>query len=429
MIGFWKATGKLAWGATKLTAKAATTAAGLAYQGTKATAKAIYDRREGIGSVAATTANVAAKATVVTRKAAYKATAFTATTIYDHREEIAGAAVGAVKGTASAVRDASGHLVSKDSVNSQLRTVEMQSRRYRELTARFNERLRVGGRQKAVLLDTLVVGGETLAAYMNSGQVPEEIQRAYELAYPNVAATRSFADQVERLDGQELMGFVSGVKGKLFELQYVDYLNEGHLPDGFHAELAASPTNPGWDIAIIGQDGALRDTIQAKATDSAAYVTSALEKNPQIDVVTTSEVQSHLVMQGFSESVIDSGISEDALTAAVDGEMEGATTSMYWMPSAVSLALIAFSAYNQEGLSAYQKSHQFGERSSKSYLAYLAGGGLAVATNTWWIGVLGGMGSRLILGAGRKKRERLTQLKQLVHSNQVVLQKLEQQIS
>ena len=59
-MGFWQATGKLAWGATTLTAKAVTTIAGLTYQGTKVTAKAIYDRREGIGAAAAATAKVAA---------------------------------------------------------------------------------------------------------------------------------------------------------------------------------------------------------------------------------------------------------------------------------------------------------------------------------------------------------------------------------
>jgi hypothetical protein len=417
VMGFWKITRKLAWGATKLTAKTVTTTTGLAYRGTKATANVIYDHREVIGAVAARTAKVV-----------YKTAAFTGKTVYDHREKIGGTFVGAAKGAASAIHDFSGHFLTNDSLNSQLQIVEMQSQRYRELTIRFNERLRVGGRQKDVLLDTLVVGGETLAAYINSEQLPEGIQSAYELAYPNVAATRSFSDQVDRLDGQELVGFVSGVKGKLFELQYVDYLNDGHLPDGFRAELASSPTNSDWDIAIIGKGGALRDTIQAKATESATYVTNALEKNPQIDVVTTSEVYSHLVMQGFSESVIDSGISEDVLTASVEGAMDGATTSMQWIPSSVSLALIAFTAYNQEGLSAYQKSSQFGERSSKSYLAYLAGGSLAVATNTWWIGVLGGMGSRIILGAGRKKRERLMQLKQLAQSNQAVLRQLEQQI-
>ena len=113
---------------------------------------------------------------------------------------------------------------------------------------------------------------------------------------------------------------------------------------------------------------------------------------------------------------------------AVDGALDGATITMHWMPSAVSLALIAFSAYNEEGLSAYEKSRQFGERSTKSYLAYLAGGSLAVATNTWWIGVLGGMGSRFILGAGRQKRERLVRLQQLVNSNQVVLKQLEERL-
>lgn len=46
-----------------------------------------------------------------------------------------------------------------------------------------------------------------------------------------------------------------------------------------------------------------------------------------------------------------------------------------------------------------------------------------------WIGVLGGMGSQLIFGAGRQKRERLMQLKQLVHNNQIVLQQLEQQLA
>jgi len=161
--------------------------------------------------------------------------------------------VGVVKGTAGVVRDASGHLVRQESINTQVRTVEVQSRRYRELSNQFKNRLRVTNRRKAVLLDTLLVGGETLAAYVSSGHIPADIERAYALAYPNVAAGRSFTEQVERLDGQELIGFASGVKGKLFEVQYVDYLNDGHLPSGFHAELARSATNPGWDIAVIGR--------------------------------------------------------------------------------------------------------------------------------------------------------------------------------
>ena len=358
----------------------------------------------------------------------YKSTAFTAKKAYENRKKIAGIFTGTLTATFVVLRDASGHLVSKESINLQKQKVEMQSQRYNRLTARFNNRLQIGSQRKAMMLDTLAVGGETLAAYINSGHMPEEIQQAYELAYPNVAAARSFADQIERLDGQELIGFVSGVKGKLFELQYVEYLNNGHLPEGFHAELAGSPTNPGWDIAIIGQNGELQDTIQAKATDSTTYVKSALEMNPQIDVVTTSEVHSHLIMQGISENLTDSGISEVALTAEIEGAMDGVTASMDWMPSVVLFALIAFSAYNQENLSEFQKGRQFGERSLKSYLAYLVGGSLAVATNTWWIGLLGGMGSRYILGDGHQKLEQRKQLKQFIHNNEVILQRLEQQL-
>ena len=59
-----------------------------------------------------------------------------------------------------------------------------------------------------------------------------------------------------------------------------------------------------------------------------------------------------------------------------------------------------------------------------SYLAYLAGGALAVATNTWWLGVIGGMGTRFVMGTGKAKRERLASLRELIHSNEQVLNRL-----
>jgi hypothetical protein len=425
-MGIWKCTGKIVWVSTKLTAKASTAIAGLGCRCASATTKAIFHRRGAIVAGAAKATKVAAKTSIATAEATCKAAAFTTKKIYNNREEIAGTVIGSVNGVIGTAQDVSGHLISPKSINEQLYTIEMQSHRYRDLTQRNNARLCSAGRQRDTLFDTLMVGGNTLASYISSGQIPEDIQRAYELTYPNVAANISFIDQVQRLEGKELLGFVSGIKGKLFELQYADYLNEGILPDGFRAELAESPTNPGWDIAILGQDDELIETIQAKATNSVAYVKGALEQYPHIDVVTTSEVHSHLVMQGFSEGVIDSGISESDLAGAIYGAIDDTTISMDWAPSALLFALIAFSAYNREGLTAYQKSLQFGERSVKSYLAYLAGGGLAVATNTWWLGVLGGMGTRMVLGSGKKKRDRLTQLKQLVDSNRNVLKRLEE---
>lgn len=58
----------------------------------------------------------------------------------------------------------------------------------------------------------------------------------------------------------------------------------------------------------------------------------------------------------------------------MEGNVDSVTLTIDWVPSVVSLALIAFSAYNQEGLTEYQKSRDLGERASRSYLAYLAGG-------------------------------------------------------
>jgi hypothetical protein len=222
----------------------------------------------------------------------------------------------------------------------------------------------------------------------------------------------------------ELQGFASGVKGKLFELEYVDYLNDGHLPPGYTAELATSATQPGWDIQVLGPDGHTAQVIQAKATESVEYVKEALERYPNIDVVTTSEVHGHLVMQGFADHVIDGGISEATLQATVDAATDAASVHMHWMPSTITLALIAFSSYSKEGLDAYEKSRNFGERASKSYLAYLAGGALAVATNTWWIGVIGGVGTRMVIGSGRRKRERKAQLDELIGANDKILRRL-----
>jgi len=349
--------------------------------------------------------------------------------LYDNREEIGGAISGAVKGTADVVRDASGHLLTNETFEPRRRVLEKQSQLYHQLAERYSNKVRTGLLNKKNLLDTLIVGGETVGAYLHMGEVPGQIQQAYELAYPNVAASHSYTDQIDSLDGAELVGFASGIKGKLFEIEYADYLNNGHLPEGYTAEIASSPTNPGWDIAIRGEDGDMLEAIQAKATDSANYVKEALEKNPHIDIVTTSEVHSHLVMQGLGDNVIDGGMTNAELIATIDGSMEDASSDIDFIPSAAMLALIAFSAYSDENLSSYQKYHEFGERSVKTYVAYLAGGSIAAMTGTLWLGILGGMGSRLLLDTGKDKVEELERIERLIETNKTVIARLSRQVS
>ncbi len=99
----------------------------------------------------------------------------------------------------------------------------------------------------------------------------------------------------------------------MFELSYAEYLNDGHLPEGFHAELASSANQPGWDIAIVDEEGQIAEALQLKAAESADYISHALERYPYIDVVTTEEVYSHATMGDMAEHVINSGISNEEL--------------------------------------------------------------------------------------------------------------------
>ena len=142
------------------------------------------------------------------------------------------------------------------------------------------------------LLDLLVVGGVTLADMVaNPALVPEEVERAFALAYPGLAAQgEGLADAAQRMSADELVGLVSGVKGKLFEAELVSHLNDGNLPEGLHAQLAGSATQPGHDIEIVDAAGQTVELLQAKATESVAHVQQALERYPDIDVTTTTEV-------------------------------------------------------------------------------------------------------------------------------------------
>ncbi len=437
-MGFWKGLVKIAVGTVKVTGSAALGVSKLVGKGAVVAGKAVYDHREELGQAAVKTARVAGKVAAGTGKVIYAGVAATTKAVYDHRQEIAdgvkktaavtsGAAVGATKAVGETIRNTSAHFTtSKEDVRKLVDKIQSQSAQYRQILDTAPAIARSKATRKALYLDTLVVGGNTLASYID-GPVPPDIEKAFSLQYPGLAENENFRDVVVRLNDDQLLGFVSGVKGKLFEIRYVDYLNDGHLPNGYQASLAGSATQPGWDIHVDGPDGHTLEVIQAKATDAVSYVKEALVRYPEIDVVTTSEVYSQLMMQGFSEQVIDSGISDADLTEMVEGATDGAIVHMSWMPSSLSMAIIAFSAYSQKDLNAYDKSKQFGQRAGKSYLAYLAGGALAVATHTWWIGVIGGMGSRFLMGSGSAKLRRFEALKELVKSNDKVLRRLRKQ--
>ena len=275
--------------------------------------------------------------------------------------------------------------------------------------------------------DAAILGGELVGSYLLSdAPVPEDVLRAYSMAFPEAARHYSFAEALESFKApDQLQGFVSAVKGKLFELQYVDHLNSGALPDGFTAHLAESSVTPGWDIKILDPDGHVASLLQAKATESASYVKEALLRYPEVDVVTTSEVHAQLVMQGAGARVSDSGFLEHHLDAAVLDAASHPGWEMDWTPPLLTLCCIAFTSFRGTNQDIYQQAASFGSRAGKVYVARLiAMGGLALS-QSWIVGVAAGVGSRYLMERGARKNEALASFEDIILQNKTVLQRLE----
>lgn len=331
---------------------------------------------------------------------------------------VAGGAISGVLVTASGV---------VDSVALTDRQLEVARRQLQQLghraRARSDRRLAAlqaaqRGRRRKDLLDLLVIGGCTLGEILRQpDKTPPKVERAFELQYPDLAAGETFAEAVRRIPSDDLIGLVNGVKGKFFEIELVEHLNSGNLPEGLHAELAASATQRGYDVRIVDDAGRTVDELQAKATESAAYVRAALDRYPDFDVSTTKEVYAQLLAMGATERVVDSGISEAILQqkieAAAGVARDGISVSDL-VPSTLGLAAIAMSAFMDKSLSLEQRGTDFGGRTAKAGLSTAAGKLALVATQTWWLALIAGVGSGWLADKGRHKRERYATLQSAI---------------
>ncbi len=292
------------------------------------------------------------------------------------------------------------------------------------------EERRLRGEYRALVLehptrwrgvDTCTLGGELLATLLAARSIPPEIEAAYMAAYPNLAETQTFSEAVVGLEGDQLQGLLAGVKGKLFELQYIDLLNDELLPDGYVAELAVSANQPGWDIAIVGPDGGVADVLQAKATDSSSYVREAFERYPEIDVVTTDEVYSQLLLSGGGEDLIQSGITNSHLDEIVGGAADTGV-ELDFTPPLLGFALIGLTTIAFEDGGVDHKARVVGSRCGRAYPAWMVGKTVAAISGPfWWLSIPAGMGVRYIADEGRSRRKTWADLRRRVRSHKSVL--------
>jgi hypothetical protein len=164
-------------------------------------------------------------------------------------------------------------------------------------------------------LTLIAVSAEMFHAQDISDLDPRLVE-AIRVTNPSLSDSRFFD-----LGDDELQGVINAAKGKYFEYLVVDRLNAGEqvgpvlLPDGYHALLADSLSQPGWDVRIVGPDGATADYLQLKATDSAGYIKEALNRYPDIEILATHEI-------AHSGLVLDSGITEDELRDQVSSAID-----------------------------------------------------------------------------------------------------------
>lgn len=345
-----------------------------------------------------------------------KGVAATGRATSNHSAGVGGAVGGIVRGSAEGTSNAiDSAALSKsriEEMRSELKRLGMLDARRGNLRMQQIEDAQ-RARRKPQLLDLLLIGGISLGDMVRDpSRIPPEVEDAFRLAYPGLASNETFAHAVGRMDSSELLGFVSGVKGKLFEIELVEQMNSGGLPDGYHAEMATSATQPGWDLRVTGPDGQLADLLQAKATESADYVQQALVRYPDIDITTTSEVHAQMVARGLSEHVHNSGISEAALQAKVEAAAHGAHGFDLGdlAPSSIALGVVALSVFMGKRGSLREMGSEFGTRVGRGAVSGAGAKVVMIATQTWWLGLIVGVGSGWLANHGRNKRETYDQL-------------------
>jgi len=205
-----------------------------------------------------------------------------------------------------------------------------------------------------------------------------DVAEAINLAGPNIDL-----DSVEFNSEEEMMGFINLSKGKLFELKVAEKLNNGErvgdfqLEPGQSVQLAESPIQEGHDLEVVNADGTIEDLFQCKATDSLSYVKSALEENPDIPVIATSEVSDSI----DDIDILDSGIDNSSL----ENLFENLFSAEFWSDFPGVAECFALVAIGKEfgGVIKGKQSFKSGVKGSLSYFlnrtVASAGGSIAAA--------------------------------------------------
>jgi hypothetical protein len=248
---------------------------------------------------------------------------------------------------------------------------------------------------KEQLLTDIVTSCVALNSVINSfgvnhNKITPQMEEAFTLAYPNlnIGSLGSYNEE-------QLSGIMQAWKGKYFEVQVRDSLNTGEwigdlqLEAGQTATLAESPTQSGWDLQILNEDGNVDQLLQLKATDSLSYIKSTLEENPEFQILATEEVLKNA--EDITNLVIPSNIRNDELRSDLADPF--ATTIIDVLLPGLPFAIIALGEgrkvligkqdLNTAVNTAIERSIKSGVALSVGTIVYLLDGGLLSVPSTF----------------------------------------------
>ena len=182
-------------------------------------------------------------------------------------------------------------------------------------------------KRKTAIIDSLVASAN-LSFHIFDGEPDPLALDAIKMTNPNFDP-----DMLDSYTDDQLTGIINSAKGKYFELLVTEKLNDGErvgelvLPNGYHAEMAESLTQPGWDIAIKDASGNVADHLQLKATENLSYISEALHKYPDIKILATEEAANHLP-DGYT-MVSGSGIEDNHLTSTIESTIQNGNEGFF----------------------------------------------------------------------------------------------------
>ena len=187
-------------------------------------------------------------------------------------------------------------------------------------------------RYQREILDLATIAAEGVQNFWDLGLEPEEdpqVWEAFQLQYPNETvdslreSIAGSADPEGTIDGWE-----RGIRGKYFEILVRDELKAGEsvgdikLGPGEDAVLAESPTEKGWDINIVDEDGNSIRKVSLKAVKDFDDVEDALQKYDEYPVMTTADHEAEAIA---NEMVSTTAHNREELTEVVKGQIDEVT--------------------------------------------------------------------------------------------------------